>query len=124
MSRPISLVMKLSGKFIYNTNILYLYDFNLTLIVYSCFTDTVRLFDYVQQKQICEKKYASKGTSLLWAPKLVIIFLYYQLSYAYEKNCSRLRNKFEKKNYAAKGTSLLLAPKLVVIFLYYMCQIS
>ena len=32
---------------------------------------TVRLFDYVQQKQICEKKYAAKGTSLLWAPKLV-----------------------------------------------------
>ncbi|CAG2237888.1 CFAP44 [Mytilus edulis] len=32
---------------------------------------TVRLFDYVQRKQICEKKYASKGSALLWAPKLV-----------------------------------------------------
>ncbi|XP_053372820.1 cilia- and flagella-associated protein 44-like [Mercenaria mercenaria] len=32
---------------------------------------TVRVFDYVQQKQICDTKFASGGTALLWIPKII-----------------------------------------------------
>ncbi|XP_069115004.1 cilia- and flagella-associated protein 44-like isoform X2 [Argopecten irradians] len=32
---------------------------------------TVRVFDYLQQKQLCEMKFPSGGSSLLWAPQVV-----------------------------------------------------
>ncbi|XP_033757971.1 cilia- and flagella-associated protein 44-like isoform X3 [Pecten maximus] len=32
---------------------------------------TVRVFDYLQQKQLCEMKFASGGSALLWAPQVV-----------------------------------------------------
>ncbi|XP_060071995.1 cilia- and flagella-associated protein 44-like [Ylistrum balloti] len=32
---------------------------------------TVRVFDYLQQKQLCEMKFSSGGSSLLWAPQVV-----------------------------------------------------
>ncbi|XP_052805423.1 cilia- and flagella-associated protein 44-like isoform X2 [Mya arenaria] len=32
---------------------------------------TVRVFDYVQQKQICDTRFASGGTSIIWMPDIV-----------------------------------------------------
>ncbi|XP_048254045.1 cilia- and flagella-associated protein 44-like isoform X2 [Haliotis rufescens] len=33
--------------------------------------NTVRVFDYVQQKQVCEGRYTASGTCLLWTPRIV-----------------------------------------------------
>ncbi|KAL4229263.1 hypothetical protein ACF0H5_012303 [Mactra antiquata] len=33
--------------------------------------NTVRVFDYVQQKQICDSKFSAGGTSLIWIPEII-----------------------------------------------------
>ena len=36
-----------------------------------CFPDTVRVYDYVSKKPMCQSKYNAGGSSLLWLPKKV-----------------------------------------------------
>ena len=31
----------------------------------------MRVFDYIQQKQICDARFPAGGTSILWAPEIV-----------------------------------------------------
>ena len=34
-----------------------------------CFADTVRVYDYVSKTPMCQAKYNSGGSSLIWVPK-------------------------------------------------------
>ncbi|XP_048773099.2 cilia- and flagella-associated protein 44-like isoform X2 [Ostrea edulis] len=44
----------------------------LTHIVATTGVDhTVRVFDFLQKKQLCEKRFADAGTALIWAPQIV-----------------------------------------------------
>ena len=37
----------------------------------SMFSDTVRVYDYLSKTPMCQAKYNSGGSSLLWVPKEV-----------------------------------------------------
>ena len=55
------------------------YDFQRSILYISFYVsvlECVRVFDYIQQKQICDARFPSGGTSILWAPQLVSWWFY------------------------------------------------
>lgn len=44
-------------------------------MTFCCFTaGTVRVYDYLAKKQLCEAKFTTGGSSLIWAPEIVSFF--------------------------------------------------
>lgn len=43
------------------------------MVKYIFFTDTVRVYDYLSKTPMCQAKYNSGGSSLLWVPKEVTV---------------------------------------------------
>lgn len=45
------------------------------MVKFIFFTDTVRVYDYLSKTPMCQAKYNSGGSSLLWVPKEVSLMI-------------------------------------------------
>lgn len=45
------------------------------MVKFIFFTDTVRVYDYLSKTPMCQAKYNSGGSSLLWVPREVSLMI-------------------------------------------------